>query len=97
GVTAMLLGICSELHVHNLLVVQVSPHTRRTIQEHDAARRIMFAARRDDSLPKDYGDALLALRHRKPFLNTPREIAELGQQLKDRSFRIQDAEDGIHA
>src|SRR5262249_62033300 len=33
GVTAMLLGICSELHIRNLLVVQVSPHTRRTIQE----------------------------------------------------------------
>ena len=39
--------------------VQVSPHTRRTIEEHDAARRIMFAAREDASLPKDYGDALL--------------------------------------
>src|SRR5262249_812030 len=58
GVTAMLLGICSELNVRNLLVVQVSPHTRRTIQEHDAARRIMFAARADGGLPKDYGDAL---------------------------------------
>src|SRR5262249_50924820 len=96
GVTAMLLGICSELHVHNLLVAQVSPHTRRTIQEHDAARRIMFAARRDASQPKDYGDALLALRHRKPFPNTPREIAELAQQVKDDSFRIEVAEDGIH-
>ena len=52
GVTAMLLGICSELRIRNLLVVQVSPHTRRTIEEHDAARRIMFAAREDASLPR---------------------------------------------
>ncbi|MGZ5880899.1 MAG: DUF6513 domain-containing protein, partial [Xanthobacteraceae bacterium] len=37
GVTATLLGICSELRIRNVLVVQVSPHTRRTIQEHDAA------------------------------------------------------------
>jgi dihydropteroate synthase-like protein len=96
GVTAMLLGICSELHIRNLLVVQVSPHTRRTIQEHDAARRIMFAAREDASLPKDYGAALLALHDRKPFPYSPAEIAELAAQVKDDSFRIEIAEDGIH-
>ena len=39
GVTAVLLGICSELGIRNILAVQVSPHTRRTIEEHDAARR----------------------------------------------------------
>jgi dihydropteroate synthase-like protein len=96
GVTAMLLGICSELHIRNLLVVQVSPHTCRTIQEHDAARRVMFAARADASLPKDYGNALLALHDRRPFTNTPREIAELAEQVKDDNFRIEVAEDGIH-
>jgi len=96
GVTAMLLGVCSELNVRNLLVVQVSPHTRRTIQEHDAARRIMYAARADGGLPKDYGDALLALHDRKPFPYTPHEIAEFAEQVKDDNFRIEVAEDGIH-
>jgi dihydropteroate synthase-like protein len=96
GVTAMLLGICSELFIRNLLVVQVSPHTRRTIEEHDAARRIMFAAREDASIPKDYGNALLALHDRKPFPNTPNEIVELAEQVKDANFRIEVAEDGIH-
>jgi dihydropteroate synthase-like protein len=96
GTTAMLLGICSELHIRNLLVVQVSPHTRRTIQEHDAARRIMFAAREDASLPKDYGTALLALHERKPFPYSPAEIAELAAQVRDDNFRIEIAEDGIH-
>ncbi len=96
GVTAALLGICSELFVRNLLVVQVSPHTRRTIEEHDAARRMMFAAREDGSLPKDYGSALLALHDRKPFPNTASEIAELAAQVKDANFRIEVAGDGIH-
>jgi dihydropteroate synthase-like protein len=96
GTTAMLLGICSELHIRNLLVVQVSPHTRRTIQEHDAARRIMFAAREDASLPKDYGTALLGLHARKPFPYSSAEIAELAAQVKDDNFRIEVAEDGIH-
>ena len=96
GVTAALLGICSELHIRNLLVVQVSPHTRRTIQEHDAARRIMFASRKDSSLPKDYGSALLSLHDRKPFPYNSAEIAELAAQVKDGNFRIATAEDGIH-
>jgi dihydropteroate synthase-like protein len=96
GVTATLLGICSELAIRNLLVVQVSPHTRRTIQEHDAARRIMFAARADGGLPKGYGNALLSLHDRRPFPNTPGEIGELAGQVTDDSFRIEVAEDGIH-
>jgi dihydropteroate synthase-like protein len=96
GVTAMLLGFCSELQVRNVLVVQVSPHTRRTIEEHDAARRILFAAREDSSLPKDYGAALLQLHDRRPFPNTIEEIAELAAEVKDLNFRIETAEDGIH-
>jgi dihydropteroate synthase-like protein len=96
GVTAALLGICSELAVRNLLVVQVSPHTRRTLQEHDAARRIMFAARADGGLPKYYGDALLCLHDLRPFPNTSREIGELAGEVRDGNFRIEVAEDGIH-
>jgi dihydropteroate synthase-like protein len=96
GVTATLLGICSELAIRNLLVVQVSPHTRRTIQEHDAARRIMFAARADGGLPKNYGNALLSLHDRRPFPNTSSEIGELAAQVKDDNFRIEVADDGIH-
>ncbi len=56
GITAVLLGIASELHIRNVLVVQVSPHTRRTVEEHDLARRIMYASRADHDLPKDYAD-----------------------------------------
>jgi dihydropteroate synthase-like protein len=96
GMTAALLGICSELAIRNILVVQVSPHTRRTLQEHDAARRIMFAARDDHSLPQGYGGALLQLHDREPFPNSPDEIAEIAAQVKDRNFRIETAEDGVH-
>ena len=70
GVTAMLVGLCSELNIANVLTVQVSPHTRRTVEEHDAARRLFFAARRDHALPKGYGRALLQIHDRKPFPNS---------------------------
>ncbi len=96
GLTALLLGLCSELDVANVLTVQVSPHTRRTIQEHDAARRIMFAAAKDASLPKGYGRALLQIHDRSPFPNSSAEIAELAREVKDRNFRIETAADGVH-
>ncbi len=96
GVTAMLLGICSELGIANALTVHVSPHTRRTIQEHDAARRIMYAAAAHHSLPRGYGRALLQVHDRAPFPNSGEEIAELAAQVKDDNFRVEAAQDGIH-
>jgi len=96
GVTATLLGVCSELNIRHLLTVQVSPHTRRTLQEHDAARRMLFAAKADSALPKGYSDALLQLHDKRPYASTPAEIAELARELRDGNFRIEVAVDGIH-
>jgi dihydropteroate synthase-like protein len=96
GITAVLLGICSELAIRNVLTVQVSPHTRRTLEEHDAARRLMFAAREDQALPKEYDAGLLQIHDRMPFAATPDEIATLAEQVRDKNFRIEAAEDGIH-
>jgi len=96
GVTVMLLGICSELKIDNLLIVQVSPHTRRTVEEHDAARRLMFAAREDQALPKGYGVGLLQVHDKKPLVTTPAEIEERVAAVKDTNYRIEVAEDGIH-
>jgi dihydropteroate synthase-like protein len=96
GVTAMLLGLCSELRIRHLLTVQVSPHTRRTVEEHDAARRMLFAAREDRALPKGYSTALLQVHDKKPYPATPEEIAELARELRDANFRIETAEDGVH-
>jgi dihydropteroate synthase-like protein len=96
GITAVLLGIASELHIRNVLVVQVSPHTRRTVEEHDLARRIMYASRAEQELPKDYADGLLALHSRRPFPQEPDEIDEAARAVRDKNFRIEIAEDGIH-
>ncbi|WP_132251650.1 DUF6513 domain-containing protein [Methylobacterium segetis] len=96
GVTALLLGMCSELAIRNVLIVQVSNHTRRTVEEHDAARRVMYAAKADAALPKGYGRALLALHDKRPFVQTPDEIAGLAAEVRDPNYRIAVAEDGIH-
>jgi dihydropteroate synthase len=96
GLTAALLGICSELRIGNVLVVQVSGHTRRTIEEHDAARRLMFRAREDRSVPKGYGGGLLSLHDAKPYASEPEQILELAAAIRDSNFRIDVAHDGVH-
>jgi dihydropteroate synthase-like protein len=96
GVTALLLGLCSELSIRNVLVAQVSPHTRRTVNEHDAARRLMYAARTEQALPKGFGAGLLQVHDLKPFLSSPAEIEERAKDMRDTNYRIEIAEDGIH-
>ncbi len=96
GVTATLLGICSELRIQNVLIVQVSPHTRRTVEEHDAARRLMFRAREDQSLPKNYGGGMLSLHELRPVPIPGADIAENAKGVRDANFRIEVAEDGVH-
>ena len=97
GVTALLAGICSELAIRNVLIVQVSPHTRRTVEEHDAARRLMFRAREDGHLPKGYGgNGLLSLHDLLPFPQTPSEIAAAAAAVRDLNYRIEAGADGVH-
>jgi dihydropteroate synthase-like protein len=96
GTTAMLAGLCSELGIRNVLTVNVSPHTVRTVEEHDAARRTLFAARADGALPRGYHPGLLQVHDRKPFVATLADIDALAVSVRDANFRIATAEDGIH-
>jgi dihydropteroate synthase-like protein len=96
GVTAVLAGICSELHIRNVLIVQVSPHTRRTVEEHDAARRLMYRAREDESLPKGLGGGLISLHDLRPVTQTPEAIAEVAKGIRDPNYRIETSTDGVH-
>jgi dihydropteroate synthase-like protein len=96
GIIAVLAGICSELDIRNVLTVQVSPHTRRTIEEHDAARRLMFAASAEGALPKGFGAGLVSLHDLSPYPLAREEIAGLAAEVRDANFRILTADDGIH-
>jgi dihydropteroate synthase-like protein len=96
GINAILMGMCSELHITAVLAVQVSPHCRTAIKEFDRARREYFAARKVDALPQGFGQGLMALRDRKGFASTPSEIKALAGEIRDRNYRIEVAEDGVH-
>ena len=97
GITMVLMGMVSELAIRNILVVQVSPHCRRAVAEAELARRILYAAKADGSLPQGYDPGLMALRDRRPLLNTPEAIAALAAEVGDANWRIEVAADGVHA
>ncbi len=96
GINALLFGICAELDAAAVLTTQVSHHARRAIAEADWARRIMHAARRQQSLPKGIADALMTVHAKHPFPDTPEEIAATAAQVKDPNFRVQVSAQGIH-
>jgi dihydropteroate synthase len=96
GMNALLFGIASELAIAAVLVVQVSEHARSVVREADIARRIMFAARADHALPKNYSTAMLALHEKRPFPHTPAEIAEIATGVRDTNFRIMLTDQGVH-
>jgi len=96
GINALLMGVVSELRVSAILATEVSPHARTAVREADLARRIMFAARDESSLPKGYSGGLTTTHERKPFPDTEDEIAELARAIKDPSYRIQVSSAGIH-
>jgi dihydropteroate synthase-like protein len=97
GINALLFGVISELRINAVLATEVSPHCASAVREADAARRMMFAAREEGSLPRDFSNQLLALRARRPFPDTPEEIAQTALHVKDGNFRIQVSRAGIHA
>lgn len=96
GINALLFGLISEMRLNAVLATAVSPHCQSAVREADKARRIMFAARRDNSLPKGVDSALLAMRARKPFPYSVAEINEFYEGVKDPSYRIQLSAAGIH-
>lgn len=95
GINAILFGIISELQITNVLATEVSPHARRAIKEADIARRIMFAARDDSSLPRDFTGDLMVAHERRPFPDSAGDISELAGNIKDPNYRIKVAEEGI--
>ena len=95
GINAVLFGIISELGIKNVLTTEVSPHARKAIKEADVARRMMFAAHKDSSLPRDLTDDLLIVHERRPFPDSAEEITDLAKNIKDLNYRIKVAEEGI--
>ncbi len=96
GINAVLLGIATELSASAVLTTHVSGHARRAVREADVARRLMYAAREQRALPVGLLPELLTVHDKRPFPDSPEEIAEMARRIRDPSYRIQISEEGVH-
>jgi dihydropteroate synthase-like protein len=96
GMNTLLLGICSELNINHILTTEVSRHACRAVKEADIARRILFTAKQNNTLPKHISPQLMALHETAPFPYSVEEIQETYREIRDPSYRIQISEKGIH-
>ena len=96
GVTALLLGVISELGIKHLLTTEVSEHCRNVVRETDVARRVMLAARKENIPPTKISNELMMLHERKPHAFGEDEIKAFADEIKDRNFRVQVSEKGVH-
>ena len=96
GMNALLLGVCSELNINHILTTEVSKHACRAVREADRARRIMYAAKQHNSLPKHISNDLLSVHDTSPFPYSQQEIAAVAAEIKDPSYRIQTSSAGLH-
>ena len=60
------------------------------------ARRIMDAAKRHGVLPKGMSGALMTVHAKHPFPDTPEEIEQVAQAVRDPNFRVQISPLGLH-
>lgn len=96
GMNAIMIGMCSELNINHILTTEVSEHACKAVRETDRARRMFYAAKQTDSLPKHIDDSLMALHELAPFPYTKVEIEEFAREIRDPSFRIQCSREGLH-
>lgn len=96
GTNCLLMGIVEELNIQGVLTTEVGDHAVRSVIETDLSRRIMHAAAEDKTLPKRYDNGLLGLHERNPFPYKSEEIAELASGIREKNYRIQVNDDGVH-
>jgi dihydropteroate synthase-like protein len=73
GLNALLARLASEVNVSILLVTEKSPKTRGSVAEASAAAKMMFLAKKRNSVPRDLGVDLLVLKEKAemeaPFIS----------------------------
>jgi dihydropteroate synthase len=88
GINALLIAICQELGVKAVLTTEVISWARGAVKEIDVARRLMYHAVSQKTLPKGVDDRLVTIKDPRVLAWTETELRELQARVKDSNFRI---------
>ena len=88
GVNALLIAVCQELGVRAVLTTEVIPWSRGAVREVDVARRLMYHAVTNRTIPKGVDDRLVTVKDPTILAYTEAELRALARQVTDPNFRI---------
>jgi dihydropteroate synthase-like protein len=88
GMHALLLAICQETGVRAVLTTEVIPWARGAVREVDIARRLMYYAVRQRTLPKHVDDRLVTVKDPEILEYSEAELREIQRAVTDANFRI---------
>ena len=97
GVTAMLLGFCQELRIHNILTTEVINWARGAVREAVLAAQLMHFAQSEGTPPKHVDGRLLTIKDEEFRPYTEAELRELHESITDPNVRIFSDADWIYA
>jgi dihydropteroate synthase-like protein len=97
GVTAMLLGFCQELRIHNILTTEVINWGRGAVREAVLAAQLMHFAEQEGTPPKHVDGRLLTIKDEEFRPYTEAELRELHESITDPNIRIFADADWIYA
>lgn len=88
GLNVMLLACCEELGVRSVLTTEVINWARTSVRECDLARRMVYHAVRQKTLPKHVEPRLVMLRDPRLLEYGEEGLAQLAAQIKDHNYRV---------
>jgi dihydropteroate synthase-like protein len=88
GVNVLLAGLCQELGVRSVLTTEVINWCRSAVREFDLARRLVFHAVKEKTLPKRLEPRLVLLRDPKLHELGEDGLRELAERVTDRNYRV---------
>jgi dihydropteroate synthase len=95
GVNAILIALCQELGVRAVLTTEVIPWARGAVREIDVARRLMYYAVTQHTLPKHVDDRLLTVKDPRVLAFSESDLRALQASITDANFRIFTDRDAI--
>lgn len=97
GINVALLGFCQEVGIHSVLTTQVINWARSSVRELDLARRLVFHAVRQKTIPKRLEPNLILLRDPRLHEHGFESLLKLAGQIKDANIRLFAEAGMIHA
>ncbi len=96
GISAVMAGVITELEIDYVLTTEVISWARGAVRELDIARKLMYYAWKNRTLPKHLDDGLLTIKDPPftPYSET--ELRSIQAKVRDRNFRIFTDRDWIY-